>query len=64
MQKSVGAAVVDKMVKEINKNGKRCFVCSICEMIFKKRRQEIHCEIRCKEGKVCSGKMIRHSVQF
>lgn len=52
------------MVKEITKNGKKYFACTVCEMIFKKRRQAVHCETRCEEGKECSGKMIRHCVQL
>lgn len=52
------------MVVMIAKNGREYFTCEICDMVFKKRKQAVHCETRCKEGKECQGKMIRHCVQF
>ena len=64
MQKNAVVVVVDNMVNMINKNGREYYVCLLCDMVFRKRRQAEHCEIRCKQGKECQGKMIRHCVQF
>jgi uncharacterized C2H2 Zn-finger protein len=53
-----------KMVNIILRNNKEYFVCPLCDMVFKKRKQAEHCEVRCKEGKECQGKMVRHCVRF
>jgi len=63
-QRNAPVDVVVKMVEEFIKKGRKYFACSICGMTYKKTRQAIYCEMRCKEGKECQRKMIIHSVHF
>lgn len=52
------------MVDEFIRNGKILYQCEICEMVYRKLKMAVKCEIGCKNDEQCKGKMVRHSVHF
>jgi len=52
-----------KMVKEIEKQGKKYFQCEACGFYYKDKKWAEKCEEFCNKNKSCSIEITKHSVK-
>ena len=52
------------MVKEIEKNGKKYYICEICKFAYESREWAEKCENFCKEYNSCSLEITKHAVEL
>jgi len=52
------------MVKEIEKNGKKYYICPACNFAYEEKQWAEKCQAFCEEYNSCSLEITKHAVQI
>ena len=52
------------MVKEIEKNSKKYFICELCNMAYNSKELAQKCEDWCRKYKSCNLEIIKHAIEL
>lgn len=52
------------MIKEIEKDGKKYYICKLCKMAYNSKELAQKCEDWCRKYKSCNLEIIKHAVEL